>query len=596
MKNQMAFVIFMLMSNLLMSQANVEGNLSLENQTNHENVEILFERQAPSYLSYTEYTDSNGYFSAQIEVGVYDVIISCDGYFTKRMFDVSIYADTLLIEDTLDLHTTILNVPANFLTIQSAIDNAQEGDTVLISEGQYFENIDFNGHNIVVASNYIFENDTSVISNTIIDGASENSVVTFNNNENSSAKLIGLTIQNGNAAVGGGINCNDADPMLMHLKVINNISLSYGGGLYIYNSSNPIIESVLIKGNESDERGGGIFIGDDSSSELSDLLVTQNRSGYKGGGIHVDGNSNVTLLNVVIADNYSETKGGGLSTNVASTVLKNVVIKNNHTDIGGGGILVQYGEMTVYSSIVINNTTNSDGAITVMDGTLNMYNSIIANNTGTSVINTIESGVYTPSVSLNYSNVWDNQTDVFDNCGEYIGEIATQNLNGTPCDAYYNIFVNPLFADASNDNYQLGSGSECIDAGTNSFPGHFSDFAGNQRIWDGNDDGNAVIDMGCYEFNAPLNDTDIVIPQASGNNDNLSVFPNPSRGLLTVKVETQTFKEHTIQVHAVNGKLIYSRKSFQNFYYIDLSKYPKGIYLIEYIDDEIVETQKIVIR
>ena len=35
----------------------------------------------------------------------------------------------------------ILHVPGDYSTIQNAINTSQEGDTVLVSDGSYFENI-----------------------------------------------------------------------------------------------------------------------------------------------------------------------------------------------------------------------------------------------------------------------------------------------------------------------------------------------------------------------------------------------------------------------------------------------------------------------
>ena len=48
-------------------------------------------------------------------------------------------------------HTTI-HVPADDPTIQSAIDAAKNGDTVLVSPGTYNENLDFKGKAITVTT------------------------------------------------------------------------------------------------------------------------------------------------------------------------------------------------------------------------------------------------------------------------------------------------------------------------------------------------------------------------------------------------------------------------------------------------------------
>src|SRR5689334_21325474 len=67
----------------------------------------------------------------------------------------------------------MLNVPAVYPTIQSAINAANSGDTVLVAPGTYVENINFNGKAITVTS-------SAGASSTIIDGGANGSVVAFN--------------------------------------------------------------------------------------------------------------------------------------------------------------------------------------------------------------------------------------------------------------------------------------------------------------------------------------------------------------------------------------------------------------------------------
>ena len=106
----------------------------------------------------------------------------------------------------------IINIPADYPTIQQGINSSIDRDTVLVQPGTYFENINFNGHNIVLGSLFLTTRDTSYIAQTIIDGNSSGSVVTFENGEDSTTVISGFTIQNGAGVDGGGIKCIGSNP------------------------------------------------------------------------------------------------------------------------------------------------------------------------------------------------------------------------------------------------------------------------------------------------------------------------------------------------------------------------------------------------
>jgi hypothetical protein len=141
-------------------------------------------------------------------------------------------------------------VPLNYATIQAAIDAASDNDTVLVSDGTYYENIRFKGKKIVVASTYLTTGDTSHISKTIIDGSHPKnppgeSVVIFVDNEDTTSILCGFTITGGTGTsyvtpngdwwvVGGGVFCDSAGAKLVSNQIIRNRILApspSGGGV-----------------------------------------------------------------------------------------------------------------------------------------------------------------------------------------------------------------------------------------------------------------------------------------------------------------------------------------------------------------------------
>jgi parallel beta-helix repeat protein len=221
----------------------------------------------------------------------------------------------------------ILNVPTDYPTIQSAIDAAVDGDTVLVDDGTYVENINFLGKAITVIS-------VNGPESTVIDGNARGSVVTFDSGEGTNSVLSGFTICNGEADDGGGIYCYKSSPIITNCTISGNSADDWGGGIYCEESS-PIITNCTINGNSADGWDGGGIHCDESSPTITNCTISDNSAEDLGGGICCDWNSSPTITNCTISGN-SAYDGGGIHCDESSPTITNCTISDNSADYGGG--------------------------------------------------------------------------------------------------------------------------------------------------------------------------------------------------------------------------------------------------------------------
>lgn len=182
-------------------------------------------------------------------------------FFAFLLLTHTVYATT---------HTISLDGAGDFTVIQDGIDASSNGDTVLVYPGTYFENIDYNGKNITIASLYLTTQIDSFVHTTIIDGNQNGSVVRAVNGEDETAMLCGFTIQNGSGSLfqnydlaGGGLYLHDCF-IVVKKCIIQNNSANVAGGIYInapYNGySCPTFSECTIRFNHAFKYGGGLEI------------------------------------------------------------------------------------------------------------------------------------------------------------------------------------------------------------------------------------------------------------------------------------------------------------------------------------------------
>lgn len=337
----------------------------------------------------------------------------------------------------------MIHVPADQPTIQSGIDAAENGDTVLVSAGIYTGagnvNINFKGKQITVKSRNGAEA-------TLIDCEETPNTrgFTFESKELHTSVLDGFTIKNGVHDLGGGIYCHTASPTIQNCVITQNRATATrffgqgGGGIYGKDTTVHIVDCIITQNRSASGLGGGVLIDgegvwkfnnpqpvifdnctvsenigsgivcfDLSPAIIKDCTVLQNG----GRGIVCTFISRGTsITNCRIEQNA----GGGIECSEESFArIEDCIIKQNRAEHGGGIYCSPTSQIEVSGCIIVQNTaTETGGGIDVIStrGAATITNCTITQNTahrtGGGVSAVIEASIFI----LTNSIVWDNRT------------------------------------------------------------------------------------------------------------------------------------------------------------------------------------------
>lgn len=148
---------------------------------------------------------------------------------------------------------SVLDVPDDYPSIQSAIDAAIAGDTVLVAPGTYIENISLLGKQIRVIGS------GGALVTTLSPASPGATLVLIANGEPSGTELAGFTFSGGNMqhviVVSGG-----SEPWIHHCVVRNHVSYENNATEIALHASSPVIEYNLFVHNRS-IGGIGVFSG-----------------------------------------------------------------------------------------------------------------------------------------------------------------------------------------------------------------------------------------------------------------------------------------------------------------------------------------------
>ena len=173
---------------------------------------------------------------------------------------------------------SIIYVPTDYSTIQAAITASVDGDTIIVDQGVYTENINFSGKEILLTSQVINTNSYTDVQQTIITALNNGVVAEFTNNETSLSKLNGFTMRMGQGTLdnnrGGGLLIEDSSPVISNCIIKDNSAFN-GGGAFISNSSVKFYNCVFQDNNAMLE-GGAVIVASSVDTEFYNCLFVDN--------------------------------------------------------------------------------------------------------------------------------------------------------------------------------------------------------------------------------------------------------------------------------------------------------------------------------
>jgi hypothetical protein len=422
----------------------------------------------------------------------------------KKLFSL-IFGLASLVSTINPVSATIINVPGGQPTIQAGINAASPGDTVLVQPGRYIENIDFKGKDIVVGSLFLATQDTSYISQTIIDAQQKNTVVVFKSGETAAAELGGLTLTNGKSL---GNVTNQGDP---------------GGGIYCKNAS-PYLHHLIVEGNITDLQGGGMYL-EKSNSVIEYCVIRNNRGVIGAGGLELI-NGNYEIKNCILDSNIGGTTTQ--STNSDVNFYKLLFYNNRSSEIVG----VSDSYMNIVNCTIPNQSSQFTYALAIASSDVNIINSVFWKNIPQIIITRGETIAH---VTIAFSNIKGGKDQII---------VHSDSL-------YYennNIAADPLFENITNNDYTLSKDSPCINSGT-----AFYKIGDKVIINLKNNDyyGNSP-DMGYSESNY----TSTKVKEHIISNLSLSNFPNPFNSSTTIHYSLSKSSNVHLAIYSITGQKV----------------------------------------
>ncbi len=417
---------------------------------------------------------------------------------------------------------SIIHVPEDFATIPEAIEEAVDGDTVMVGPGDFREPISFNGKGILLTSQY--GPDSTTINR-----------VRIQNNEDSTTILRGFSIIPDGGEIALWIA--GADNPKIEGNVISGMSY-LGHGPAVFASGGAIMKSNIVTENISNNSSyaAGVWLFDSclfSQNIVSNNITYSDLWICRGGGLYIQGALGVICSYNLIMNNraecwedeWSTAYGGGVFIGggklVNNTIVNNEAMLWGELSSNGGGVATST-ESTLKNNIIANNPRG--GGVYVWDYSIDLKEIPAARNLLplADVINPSYSAI----TGFNYNDIWGNYPYDY-------------NENYIPGDG--DIFEDPLFVNPEEGDYHLQEGSPCIDAGDPNLP---------------LDPDSTRADIGCYYYH---HSTDILETDEPSGPHKFYLkqnYPNPFNGQTIISYYLPEPAQVELNIINMRGELV----------------------------------------
>lgn len=326
-----------------------------------------------------------------------------------------------------------------FNTIIEGVQAVAEAGTVFVApciyEGPGNVDIDPGSKSFVLIG-------TAGWDSTVVDCGDSARGFVFDGGQDSTMALVGLTIRNGSADVGGAADCVESAPRFVNCVFI---------------------------GNHAQNGGGAVRCSDYSEAAFHGCLFEGNTAGW-GGAVHVRERSSVSFTDVTFVANSSSEEGGAVDVVKSAVVLTDVTLTGNTTVLRGGAYHASGATVpsssTFLGAVFVGNVAPSGGAVSLSDGHCSIDECTFVGNSAAN-----GSAVYLnhePDVAVVRTIMVDGLVGRPVDCGSVVPEIRYCCVSGNQggdvlCGDYQDIlYVDPQFCDAPGGDFTLYAHSECL--------------------------------------------------------------------------------------------------------------------------------------